>query len=111
MARLSVFHDGFVRATRRWQSWATGGADLVDTLAEQSLVTVAEVDGMTRFRMLETVREFAADRLNAAGLPRRGAHRRQDAWAGDLVTRHRAPGCSDPARSRRSTCSAPRRTT
>ena len=41
-------------------------------LAEQSLVTVAEVDGSMRFRMLETVREFAADRLNAIGTARRG---------------------------------------
>ena len=36
---------------------------------------VGEVDGATRFRMLETVREFAADRLNSTGL-------RADAQAG-----------------------------
>ena len=67
MARLSVFHDGFTRDTAVAVLGA-GGADLVETLAEQSLVTVGEVDGSTRFRMLETVREFAADRLNVAGL-------------------------------------------
>ena len=62
MARLSVFHDGFTRDTAV-AALGDGGADLVETLAEQSLVTVGEVDGSTRFRMLETVREFAADRL------------------------------------------------
>ena len=85
MARLSVFHDGFTRDTAVAVLGA-GGADLVETLAEQSLVTVGEVDGSTRFRMLETVREFAADRLNLAGL-RPDAQRRQDAWATDLVDR------------------------
>jgi predicted ATPase/DNA-binding SARP family transcriptional activator len=85
MARLSVFHDGFTRETAVAVLGA-GGADLVETLAEQSLVTVGEVDGWTRFRMLETVREFAADRLNTAGL-RRDAQSRQDAWSIDVVER------------------------
>ena len=85
MARLSVFHDGFTRDTAVAVLGADG-TDLVETLAEQSLVTVGEVDGSTRFRMLETVREFAADRLNRVGL-REDAHHRQDAWAGDLVER------------------------
>ena len=85
MARLSVFHDGFTRDTAVAVLGA-GGGDLVETLAEQSLVTVGEVDGSTRFRMLETVREFAADRLNLAGL-RADAQHRQDTWATDLVDR------------------------
>ncbi|MBF4769059.1 AAA family ATPase [Nocardioides agariphilus] len=83
MARLSVFHDGFTRDTAL-AVLGRGGADLVETLAEQSLLTVAELDGTTRFRMLETIREFGAERLSEAGL-RPDAHRCQDAWAVDLV--------------------------
>ena len=85
MARLSVFHDGFTRDTAV-AVLGPGGADLVETLAEQSLLTVAEADGATRFRMLETVREFAADRLTASGL-RDDAQQRQDAWAAAYVDR------------------------
>jgi len=84
MARLSVFHDGFTRDTAV-AVLGREGADLVETLAEQSLVTVAEAGGATRFRMLETVREFSADRLTASGL-REDAQRRQDTWAAATVT-------------------------
>jgi predicted ATPase/DNA-binding SARP family transcriptional activator len=88
MARLSVFHDGFTRDTAAAVLGADGG-DLVETLAEQSLLTVGEVDGATRFRMLETVREFAADRLNASGL-REDAQRCQDRWAVALAATYGA---------------------
>ena len=109
MARLSVFHDGFTRDTAVAVLGA-GGADLVETLAEQSLVTVGEVDGSTRFRMLETVREFAADRLNARGPARRtpsgGRTPGRPTWS-------TAPGpaCSVRTRSPPSASWAPRRTT
>ena len=85
MARLSVFHDGFTRDTAV-AVLGPEGADLVENLAEQSLLTVAEADGGTRFRMLETVREFAADRLTASGL-RDDAQQSQDAWAAAYVDR------------------------
>jgi predicted ATPase/DNA-binding SARP family transcriptional activator len=88
MARLSVFHDGFTRQTAV-AVLAPGGRDLVETLAEQSLLTVSEVEGATRFRMLETVREFAADRLTESGL-RHDAQARQDSWAVELVGRQQA---------------------
>jgi predicted ATPase/DNA-binding SARP family transcriptional activator len=85
MARLSVFHDGFTRETAA-TVLGPGGADLVEILAEQSLLTVGVADGATRFRMLETVREFAAERLTGAGL-REDAQARQDAWAAAYVDR------------------------
>ena len=85
MARLSVFHDGFTRETAL-AVLGRDGADLVENLAEQSLLTVTEADGGTRFRMLETVREFAAERLTGTGL-RDDAQRRQDAWAAAYAER------------------------
>jgi hypothetical protein len=37
------------------------------SLADQSLVRAEDVDGATRFRMLDTIREFAAERLTESG--------------------------------------------
>ena len=87
MARLSVFHDGFTRdaAGRCW-----GRTAVTRRAARRAVaVTVAEVDGSMRFRMLETVREFAADRLNTMGL-RGEAHARQDDWAAAFAELHGA---------------------
>jgi hypothetical protein len=36
-------------------------------LVDQSLVRAEEIDGATRFRMLDTIREFAAERLTESG--------------------------------------------
>ncbi len=47
-----------------------GGFDVLDglmSLADQSLVRAEEVGGETRFRMLDTIREFAAEQLSADG--------------------------------------------
>jgi predicted ATPase/DNA-binding CsgD family transcriptional regulator/Tfp pilus assembly protein PilF len=42
--------------------------DLLAALIDKSLVTVdGEVDGDTRYRLLDTIREYASDRLNASG--------------------------------------------
>ena len=86
MARLSLFHDGFTRETAR-AMLGPEAADIVETLAEQSLVTVAEAEGATRFRMLETIREFAAERLLASGGLHEDALRLQDGWAAAYADR------------------------
>lgn len=85
-ARMSVFHDGFDAATAT-TVLGPGGMDLVEALADQSIVTVGEVDGVTRFRMLETVREFAGLRLLERGLHDE-ALTAQTTWALDLVDAH-----------------------
>lgn len=66
LGRLSVFADGFAAAGAQ----AVGGArhdvgDELDALVEQSLVSVSEEPGTgeLRYRLLETVREFAARAL------------------------------------------------
>ena len=41
--------------------------DVLDRLVERSLVTAREDDGVTRFGMLETLREYARDRLRDRG--------------------------------------------
>ena len=46
------------------------GGDVLDglmALVDQSLVKTDEVDGTTRFRLLDTIREFAAERLAESG--------------------------------------------
>lgn len=85
-ARLSVFHDGFTSRTATAVLGAEG-PDLVEALADQSFVTIGEEGGAARFRMLETVREFAALRLHASG-ELDAALAAQDAWATNLVLDH-----------------------
>src|SRR5260370_6037972 len=42
--------------------------DLLAVLIDKSLVTLdAEVDGNARYRLLDTIKEYAADRLTASG--------------------------------------------
>ena len=88
LARLSVFHDGFDHDAAES---VLGGraADDVETLVDQSLLVVAETAGTTRFRALETIREFGALRLQEAG-QLEDARAAQEAWAAALAERHAA---------------------
>jgi predicted ATPase/DNA-binding SARP family transcriptional activator len=71
LRRLSVFVGGAtldaITAVASSSREATEVLDLVASLVRRSLVTVAEVDGTSRYGLLETVREFAQQRLRAAG--------------------------------------------
>jgi hypothetical protein len=64
-AALGVFAGGCTLAAA--SAVCAAAADEVEGLADQSLVQREERDGTPRFRMLETVREFAVERLEAQG--------------------------------------------
>ncbi|HEX5824260.1 MAG TPA: adenylate/guanylate cyclase domain-containing protein [Candidatus Limnocylindrales bacterium] len=73
-ARLSVFVAGCeldsAEAVGGPAAELGSGLDVLDglmALADQSLVRAEETDGETRFRMLDTIREFAAERLAESG--------------------------------------------
>jgi len=85
---LSVFHDGFTLS----------GADAlldhealaeVQSLVDQSLLTVVDARGTVRYRMLETVREFGRMQLVGAGEDG-AAEAALLAWARDYAGRHAA---------------------
>lgn len=96
LCRVAVFPDGFSAAAAQAVSDAGGRApsrapawevlDALDGLVAQSLLRVTEDDGVVRYRMLETVREFGALRLEAAGTT---GHAREavQRWAAHLATR------------------------
>ncbi len=72
LSRLAVFIGGFDLAAAE----AVCGVepldpfdqlDLLSSLVEKSLVMADEIDGHTRYRMLETIRDYAHEKLSAAG--------------------------------------------
>jgi predicted ATPase/DNA-binding SARP family transcriptional activator len=70
--RLAVFRGGWtLDAAEQVLSGgglpAQGVLDVLDRLVRQSLVVADRASGRTRYRMLETLRQYAADRLDAAG--------------------------------------------
>jgi predicted ATPase/class 3 adenylate cyclase len=71
LARLSVFVGGCELDSAEavcGPAAELAGLDVLDglmALADQSLVRAEEIDGETRFRMLDTIREFAAEQLVA----------------------------------------------
>ncbi|MFD0203641.1 MULTISPECIES: ATP-binding protein [Saccharothrix] len=78
-ARLSVFAGGFDLAAAEAVAAEGDVADLVAGLVEKSVVGRAEVDGRTRFRMLETIRRYGHDRLVETG-ERAAVVRRHRDW-------------------------------
>jgi predicted ATPase/DNA-binding CsgD family transcriptional regulator len=72
LRRLAVFAGGF--GLEAALAVATGGAvargdvlDALGRLVDKSLVVTEERDGEARYRLLETIRQYAADRLTEAG--------------------------------------------
>jgi predicted ATPase/DNA-binding CsgD family transcriptional regulator len=72
LRRLSVFAGGFTleapEAVCGGNSLEGGGVlDLLASLVDKSLVLVTERDGETRYRLLETVRQYAREKLEESG--------------------------------------------
>jgi predicted ATPase/DNA-binding SARP family transcriptional activator len=70
LGQLSVFAGGFALAQVAQVCCGGDGAaafDLVDRLASKSLAVADTAGGQTRYRLLETVRQYAADRLAETG--------------------------------------------
>ena len=72
LERLSVFVDGFQLDAA--EAVCTGGdldmfavTDLVVSLVDKNLVVAEPADGAVRYRLLETIRQFAAERLIESG--------------------------------------------
>jgi predicted ATPase/DNA-binding SARP family transcriptional activator len=86
MRALSVFPGGFT-AGAAWHLLGTDALPVLEQLADQSLLKVADTASGTRFRMLETVREFAAACRDDAGESERVTGRFL-AWARDFGVAH-----------------------
>ena len=74
LARLSVFVGGCALDSAEAVCGPAAelgeGLDVLDglmSLVDQSLVRAEDIDGETRFRMLDTIREFASERLTERG--------------------------------------------
>ncbi|HNP55702.1 MAG TPA: BTAD domain-containing putative transcriptional regulator [Gordonia sp. (in: high G+C Gram-positive bacteria)] len=82
LRRLCRFPAGFSSTAAATVLGRSGTAcdDVLDALANQSLLTVAEVAGVTRYRMLEMVREFGEERLVGSG-EEAGVDAAMAAWA------------------------------
>ncbi|WP_435281152.1 ATP-binding protein [Streptomyces koelreuteriae] len=83
---LSVFPGGFTGEAAD-QVLGEDALFLLEQLADQSLLTVADTPAGVRFRMLETVREFSAARRAEAGEDEE-AVRRFLVWARDFGVAH-----------------------
>jgi tetratricopeptide (TPR) repeat protein len=99
MRALSVFPAGFTAdAARRvlGDGDAADPAQVLEHLVDQSLLQVVDTSTGTRFRMLETVREFTTAHREAAGETGQVVDRFL-AWARDFgVAHHEAPFGADP---------------
>ncbi|MFI6931787.1 ATP-binding protein [Streptomyces sp. NPDC050287] len=83
---LSVFPGGFSGEAAE-QVLGEDALLALEQLADQSLLTVADTPAGVRFRMLETVREFSADRRTEAGEDEEAVGRFL-AWARDFGVAH-----------------------
>ena len=90
--RLGVFTGGFPEEAAA-ELTADTGVDALDgltSLADKSLLARGEQDGVTRFHLLETVREFALERLGEAG-DEQNTRTRHARWARALLGAAQGP--------------------
>jgi len=72
LRRAAVFAGGWTLAAAEQVCSGDGiesfnTIDLLTSLVDKNLVSVEEHEGVTRYRMLETIRQYALDRLREAG--------------------------------------------
>jgi len=65
-ARLSVFRGGWTEESAQWVCQEPQALHFLRALRERSLILAEQMGDGTRFRMLETLREFGAEHLSAA---------------------------------------------
>jgi predicted ATPase/DNA-binding SARP family transcriptional activator/tetratricopeptide (TPR) repeat protein len=85
---LSVFHDGF-SMSGAGSLLGHDALDEVQSLVDQSLLTVIDAGGTVRYRMLETVREFGRMQLVGSGEDS-GAEAALLVWARQHASTHAA---------------------
>jgi non-specific serine/threonine protein kinase len=79
LRRLSVFAGGFTLDAVAAVAADADVLDLLTRLVDKSLVSAEEHDGAVRYRLLETVRQYAAEQLSDAS-EGAAAHERHAAW-------------------------------
>jgi non-specific serine/threonine protein kinase len=67
LRRLSVFAGGWTLEAAESVCGESDVLELLVSLVDKSLVDYADADGVERYRLLETVRQYAAERLIEAG--------------------------------------------
>ncbi|MDO0916939.1 BTAD domain-containing putative transcriptional regulator [Streptomyces sp. DT2A-34] len=93
---LSVFPAGFTAETAEQLLDEPDALEILEDLVDQSLLKVTDTPHGTRFRMLETVREFAAAHRERAGEDE-AVTERFLCWARDFgAAHHDAPFGADP---------------
>jgi predicted ATPase/tetratricopeptide (TPR) repeat protein len=90
---LSVFHDGFTLDAAE-RVLGPDALEAVQSLVNQSLLTVLESGAGVRYRMLETVREFGRMQLVDVGEDEAALAAHRD-WAVEYAVRH-VPGLFGP---------------
>jgi len=101
--RLSVFAGGFSLAAAEAVCAGAGldrdrVAGLIGRLVDSSILTMAQEGGRGRYRMLETVRLYGAERLREAGEDRELA-RRHAAWYAELISPGGRPWWGGPGQA------------
>ncbi|MGW1559779.1 ATP-binding protein [Streptomyces sp. NPDC002144] len=93
---LSVFPDGFTAGAAEQLVGGPDVLEILEDLVDQSLLKVTDTASGTRFRMLETVREFAAAHREGAGEDA-AVTERFLGWAREFgVAHHDAPFGAEP---------------
>jgi predicted ATPase len=100
-AELAVFPASFTE--RAAEAVLAGGGnddaweviDALDRLVAKSLVSAADIEGVTRYQLLETVRHYAAERLAERGGVEE-SRRAHAAWVVDFAEQEAGPGLRGP---------------